>query len=133
MRKSYDQYATAAQFRNAVIREQLQALQDFVSVSDKVLRLPFPGRMAADRNSETYKELAVEMQNIVTEHSRGTLELWASMFRYEVGNGYVPAEIEASQEDELSQEDETVTPSPEKTPKSNGRKPTAETAEATSP
>ena len=34
MRKYYDQYAMAAQFRNAVIREQLQAMQDFVEISD---------------------------------------------------------------------------------------------------
>ena len=83
MRKSYDRYAMAAQFRNAVIREQLQALEDFVAISDKLLRLPFPGLMATDRGNETYKDLAVEMQNMITEHSNSTLEIWASMFGYQ--------------------------------------------------
>lgn len=83
MRKSYDRYAMAAQFRNAVIREQLQAMQDFVAISDKLLRLPFPGLMATDRSSETYKDLAVEMQNVITEHSNSTLEIWASLFGYQ--------------------------------------------------
>ena len=83
VRKSYDSYAMAAQFRNAVIREQLQAFQDFVAISDKLLRLPFPGLMATDRSNETYKDLAVEMQNVITEHSNSTLEIWASMFGYE--------------------------------------------------
>ncbi len=83
MRKSYDRYAMAAQFRNAVIREQLQAMQDFVAISDKVLRLPFPGLMATDRSNETYKDLAVQMQNVITEHSNSTLEIWASMFGYQ--------------------------------------------------
>lgn len=83
MRNSYDRYAMAAQFRNAVIREQLQAMQDFVAISDKLLRLPFPGLMATDRSNDTYKDLAVEMQNVITEHSNSTLEIWASMFGYQ--------------------------------------------------
>lgn len=83
MRNSYDRYAMAAQFRNAVIREQLQAMQDFVAISDKLLRLPFPGLMATERSNETYKDLAVEMQNVITEHSNSTLEIWASMFGYQ--------------------------------------------------
>ena len=83
MRKSYDRYAMAAQFRNAVIREQLQAIEDFVAISDKLLRLPFPGLMAADRSNETYKDLAVEMQHVIAEHSNSTLEIWASMFGYQ--------------------------------------------------
>lgn len=83
MRKSYDRYAMAAQFRNAVIREQLEAIQDFVAISDKLLRLPFPGLMATDRSNETYKDLAVEMQHVITEHSNSTLEIWASMFGYQ--------------------------------------------------
>lgn len=83
MRQSYDRYAMAAQFRNAVIREQLQAIQDFVAISDKMLRLPFPGLMASDRSNETYKDLAVQMQNVITEHSTSTLEIWASMFGYQ--------------------------------------------------
>ena len=83
MRKTYDRYAMAAQFRNAVIREQLHAVQDFVAISDKLLRLPFPGLMATDRSNETYKDLAVEMQNVITEHSTSTLEIWASMFGYQ--------------------------------------------------
>lgn len=83
MRKSYDGYAMAAQFRNAVIREQLQAIQDFVAISDKLLRLPFPGLMATDRSNETYKDLAVEMQHVIAEHSNSTLEIWASMFGYQ--------------------------------------------------
>lgn len=83
MRKSYDGYAMAAQFRNAVIREQLQAMQDFVAISDKMLRLPFPGLMATDRSNETYKDLAIEMQNVITEHSTSTLEIWASMLGYQ--------------------------------------------------
>ena len=123
MRRSYDQYATAAQFRNAVIREQLQAIQDFVAISDKLLRLPFPGLMAADRNSETYKELAVEMQNVFTEHTRGTLELWASMFRYEVAAPEAFVAIEAPTE-------EVAAPTADRKPKTNGRKPAAESAEA---
>ncbi len=83
MRKSYDGYAMAAQFRNAVIREQLQAMQDFVAISDKLLRLPFPGLMATDRSNETYKDLAVEMQHVIAEHSNSTLEIWASIFGYQ--------------------------------------------------
>ena len=83
VRKSYDGYAMAAQFRNAVIREQLQALEDFVAISDKLLRLPFPGLMATDRSNETYKDLAVEMQHVIAEHSNSTLEIWASMFGYQ--------------------------------------------------
>jgi outer membrane biosynthesis protein TonB len=83
MRKSYDRYAMAAQFRNAVIREQLEAMQDFVAISDKLLRLPFPGLIATDRSKETYKDLAVQMQNVIAEHSNSTLEIWASMFGYE--------------------------------------------------
>jgi hypothetical protein len=83
MRKSYDRYAMAAQFRNAVIREQLQAMQDFVAISDKLLRLPFPGLMATDRSNETYKDLAVEMQHVIAEHSSSSLEIWASMFGYQ--------------------------------------------------
>ena len=83
MRKSYDRYAMAAQFRNAVIREQLQAMEDFVAISDKLLRLPFPGLMATDRSNETYKDLAVEMQHVIAEHSNSTLEIWASMFGYQ--------------------------------------------------
>ena len=122
MRKSYDQYATAAQLRNAVIREQLQAIQDFVAISDKLLRLPFPGLMAADRNSETYKELAVEMQNVFTEHSRGTLELWASMFRYDVAAPEEPVTLEAPKE-------AIAVPAADSKPKTNGRSPVAETAE----
>jgi hypothetical protein len=83
MRQTYDRFAMAAQFRNAVIREQLEAMQDFVAISDKLLRLPFPGLMATDRSSETYKDLAVQMQNVITEHSTSTLEIWASMFGYQ--------------------------------------------------
>lgn len=83
MRQTYDRFAMAAQFRNAVIREQLEAMQDFVAISDKLLRLPFPGLMATDRSNETYKDLAVQMQNVITEHSTSTLEIWASMFGYQ--------------------------------------------------
>ena len=83
VRKTYDGYAMAAQFRNAVIREQLQALEDFVAISDKLLRLPFPGLMATDRSNETYKDLAVELQHVIAEHSNSTLEIWASMFGYQ--------------------------------------------------
>jgi hypothetical protein len=124
MRRSYDQYATAAQFRNAVFREQLQAMQDFVSISDKLLSLPFPGLMAADRNSDTYKELAVEMQNAFTEHSRGTLELWASMFRYEVAGPEEPLALQAPEEEKAA------APSADRKPKTNGKKPAAEAAPA---
>lgn len=83
LRNSYDRYAMAAQFRNAVIREQLQAMQDFVAISDKLLRLPFPGLMATDRSNETYKDLAIEMQHVIAEHSNSTLEIWASLFGYQ--------------------------------------------------
>ena len=124
MRKSYDQYATAAQFRNAVFREQLQAMQDFVSISDRLLSLPFPGLMAADRNSDTYKELAVEMQNVLTEHSSSTLELWASMFRYQ---GAGPEDLIDA---EAAEQEKPVAQPADKKPRTNGRKPAAESAEA---
>ena len=85
MRRSYDQYATVAHLRNAMIREQLQAMQGFVAISDKLLSLPFPGLMGTGGSNEDYKELAIEMRNVFTEHSNNALEIWASIIGHQGG------------------------------------------------